>query len=47
MLRGAKQNGRPEVIEAPAIEKEAKIYLAMSMLLSLSVSPSTVPLTVT
>src|SRR5713101_2938831 len=50
MLRDTKQNGRPEGIGTPDVENFLENYLAagaMSMLVSFSVSPSTVPFTVT
>src|SRR5882724_4201685 len=50
MLRDTKQNGRPEGIGAPDMENFLENYLAagaMSMLGSFSVSPSTLPFTVT
>src|SRR5712692_8225248 len=50
MLRDTKQNGRPEGIGTPDVENFLENYLAagaMSMLVSLSVSPSTLPFTVT
>src|SRR5216683_2382864 len=50
MLRDTKQNGRPEGIGTPDVENFLENYLAagaMSMLVSFSVSPSTLPFTVT
>ena len=50
MHRDTKQNGRLEGIGAPDVENFLENYLAagaMSMLVSFSVSPSTLPFTVT
>src|SRR2546425_9340553 len=50
MLGGTKQTGRPGGMGAPDMENFWENYLvagAMSMLVSFSVSPSTVPFTVT
>jgi hypothetical protein len=53
ILRGTKQNGRPEGTGTPVTTFETKRnYMpfaggAMSMLVSFSVSPSTLPFTVT